>query len=312
MNRTKLNAIFEEFTLETLKNTNIEIIARHLVNGFISGYHVSPYYGFSSTFKENREYTYGDPLKYINWKKYAHLNRLLVKRFEQESNMRTLFLLDISGSMDFPMIERYPFSKKIFSCICIAAMAQFLIRQNDSYGIMTFSDRIEDYLRMGSGSLHHRQFINLLNRVVNQQLINKKTSISKVLHDVFISIPSSSLVVIFSDLIEDYNSLESLEKSILHANHKKHYLVVFHVMDTKREVEMEGIPVRARFIDMEIESSRELSIINIKKEYIATIKSLINKIKELWQKTGMEYYTVDINYPPYHVLNTFYLARGKK
>ncbi|TXK36968.1 DUF58 domain-containing protein, partial [Pontibacter qinzhouensis] len=122
------------------KFENMEFLAKQLVEGFITGLHQSPYHGFSVEFSEHRLYNSGESTRHIDWKVFARTDKLFVKRYEEETNLRCHILLDVSPSMYYPTHNN---GKITFSALCAAAMATLLRRQRDAVGVVTFTDKIE-------------------------------------------------------------------------------------------------------------------------------------------------------------------------
>jgi len=300
-----------ELTLEIIKNVSIEVIARHLVRGFITGLHKSPLHGFSSTFLENREYVPGYPLKYLNWKAYARLNKLFVKRFEDETNMRVMFLVDVSSSMDFPYLKRFPVSKKFFSLLCAGSMAYFLREQNDAYGICLFSERVEALIMPSSGASHYRDFFAIINEHALKSSQNVRTSLSQTIHTISNVVPRRTMLVVFSDMFEEYASLEGLRNAFIHTHHRKHYLILFHVVDMMREVNAMEVKPGSILKDPETSNIKSINSASVVREYKEKISDLIKRIRLLASEMNIEYYLTDINEPPEKILLNFYLHRNR-
>lgn len=313
MNNKKISNLnfFETLTYQTLTKTNIEIIAKSIVNGFISGYHKSPFFGFSTTFKEHREYVYGDPIKYIDWKKYAHIQKLMIKKYEQETNMRVLFVVDISSSMNYPLMNKYPYSKKVFALICVAVLTYFLRLQNDSYGILFFGDKIIDYIAPSRGPIHNKNFFSLINKHVAKETEGIKTSLVEPIKYGCFSLPKRSTIIVFSDFIQESLDISELRNVVLLFNSRMHYPIFFHVIDMLREVELTQISSPVFLRDVETLNKIEISHLSILESYQEQMKKILNEVSLLFKSVGGEYILADINNTPDLILNTFYLFRKR-
>lgn len=300
----------ESLTLDILKRVSIEVLARHLVQGFITGLHRSPLHGFSSTFSENREYVPGDPLKYINWKTYARLHKLYVKRFEDETNMRVLFLFDVSSSMEFPHLNRFPFSKKLYSFVCGGAMAYFLRTQNDAYGLALFGEDIITWLPPSSGSLHNKSFFSILNEYAFKYEEGRGTGLSVAIDAVASLLPSRSMVIIFTDMFENYEDLTPIRNALIHLHHRKHHAIIFHVVDVPSEINMDGFTEGKRLKDLETSQERDISSITLIEAYRQVMQELLTSIRRMASELNVEYYLADIHAPPSRLLHRFYTSRS--
>ena len=193
-----------ESNLVTLKDLyqfdNLEVIARQVVEGFIIGLHKSPFHGFSAEFAEHRLYNPGDAVKDIDWKMYARSDRLYIKRFEEETNLRCQIVLDASSSMYYPYNENADenhVTKARFSAVAASALMYMLKKQRDAAGLTIFSNDIDIHTKAGSTTLHHKLLSGHLHNAVKSNERNKSTAAAKCLHLVAESVNKRSMVVIF-------------------------------------------------------------------------------------------------------------------
>ncbi|MFN8257499.1 MAG: DUF58 domain-containing protein [Bacteroidales bacterium] len=231
---------------------NLEMLARQVVEGFITGLHKSPFHGFSVEFAEHRLYNQGESTRHIDWKLYARSDKLFVKRYEEETNLRSHILLDISSSMNFPYGKSAGQNKLGFSILLSAALIYLLNKQRDATGLTLFSDKVELHTEARLSTVHAKRLYSELNRLFGkeQKELRKKTSISSVLHEIAEQIHKRSLVIIFSDMIND-NSSENLFSALQHLKHNKHEVIIFHVVDKKHEMELNYQNRPYKFIDLE-------------------------------------------------------------
>ena len=203
------------------KITRLDLKARHIVEGFVGGMHKSPYQGFSVEFAEHREYAPGDDLKHLDWKVFGRTDRLYLKEYELETNLRSHILLDTSESMDYGSGES---SKLELACYIAASMAYLILKQQDSVGMVCFDKEIRHFVPASSAMGHMRSLIGTL----AQSTAANKTDLGAVFNTLAERFHNRGLVVIISDL---FDKPEAILKGLQHFGHKKHDVIVFHVMD---------------------------------------------------------------------------------
>jgi uncharacterized protein (DUF58 family) len=203
------------------KVRGLELQARLIVEGYLSGMHKSPYHGFSVEFAQHREYVPGDDIKHIDWKVYGRTGRFYLKQYEEETNLVCWLLIDISESMRY---GSGPVSKYDYACMSAAALAYLTLHQADSVGFATFDNQVRGFLRPSSQPSHLKQIVNLMNKGAAQE----KTSLAPIFHDLAERINRRSILVVLSDFFDDVpNVLAGLK----HLRYKRHEVVVFHVLD---------------------------------------------------------------------------------
>jgi uncharacterized protein (DUF58 family) len=254
-------------------SNNIEFFARQVVEGFITGKHKSPYHGFSVEFAEHRLYNSGESTRHIDWKLFARSDKLFVKRFEEETNLRCQLILDTSSSMYYPNFDKITFDKPnkiLFSVYASAVLMNIFKKQRDAVGISTFSDEIETHILAKSSNRHHQLIYHELENIlsINSKLNNRKTSTVSALHEIADRINQRSLVFMFTDMISDDNDLEKIFDAIKHLKHKKHEIVLFYVSDVSSEHLLEFDNKPYNFIDVESGKSIKLNPSHYKEEYL--------------------------------------------
>ncbi|MCS6794361.1 MAG: DUF58 domain-containing protein, partial [Raineya sp.] len=171
-----------QLTLEKIRQFgNIELLAKQLVEGFITGMHRSPFHGFSVEFAEHRLYNTGESTRHIDWKVFAKTDKLFIKRYEEETNLRCQILIDVSSSMFYPKDTK---GKLTFSVMAAAALAYMLQKQRDAVSIATFDDKILEQTPCKSTQIHLHQIFILLQNLLNAESNLQKTSATKVLHEI--------------------------------------------------------------------------------------------------------------------------------
>jgi len=230
---------------------NLELLARQVVEGFITGLHQSPFHGFSVEFAEHRLYNNGESVKNIDWKLLARTDKLFVKQFEEETNLRCYLLLDTSSSMNFPETG---INKLQFSIYAIASLINLFKRQRDAFGLCLFSDKIDWMSTVKSTSAHLFHLYSELENAFKYPKLKTNTEITKVLHQVAGQIHQRSLVILFSDMLENSLNPEKLQllfAAIQHLKFNKHEVIIFNVNDKQKEIDFNFGNRPYHFIDME-------------------------------------------------------------
>ena len=190
---------FEDFDLRQVDN--IELLAKQVVEGFIIGLHKSPFHGFSVEFAEHRLYNPGESTKNIDWKVYARSDKMFIKRYEEETNLRCQIVIDTSSSMYFPENDGKKPNKLQFSALAAASLMNLLKRQRDAYGLSIFDNKLHQHTKCKSSNTHYRLLLTYLDALIKDQTKQKSTSAAECLHQIAESIHRRSLVVIFLSLI---------------------------------------------------------------------------------------------------------------
>lgn len=230
---------------------NLELLARQVVEGFITGLHQSPFHGFSVEFAEHRLYNSGESVKNIDWKLYARTEKLFVKQFEEETNLRSYLLLDTSSSMNFP---ENGMGKMQFAIYAIASLMYLLKRQRDAFGLCAFSDKVDWISPARSTTQHMFHLYSKLENLWTNPNQNRQTDIASVLHHIADEVHQRSLIIIFSDMLENrpgQDKLNALFEALQHLRYAKHEVIIFNVNDQDKEVDFNFDNRPHHFIDME-------------------------------------------------------------
>ncbi len=287
---------------------NLEFIASQIVSGFITGLHRSPYHGFSVEFAEHRVYNTGESTKHVDWKLYARTEKLFVKQYEEETNLRSYIVLDTSSSMLFP----YQVSKLHFSVYCAAALIHLLRKQRDASGICLFGDRIETLTDAKLNSTHIQMLYAHLQGLLQKGAIplNKPTSTAEVLHQLADTIHKRSLVVIFTDMFSNGNR-EDLFSALQHLRYNKHEIILFHVKDKRMEENFEFSNRPHIFVDLESGREIKFSPNEIRETYKQQIAAFYQDLKLRCGQFQIDFVEADINESFQHVLLPYLLKRSK-
>jgi uncharacterized protein (DUF58 family) len=246
-----------------------EMIAHSVVEGFVSGFHESPYKGFAIEFAEHREYTPGDDLKHLDWKMLAKTDRYYIKQYEEDTSLTAYMLLDVSGSMGY---QSGTFQKLDFGKFICGVFSYLLLQQNDSIGLMTFDSKIRDFLPARTSKPHFRRIFDLLDGVKP----GYDTGLGEVLHLLANRLKRRALIVIVSDF---YDNFSDIERALSHFSHKKHEVIVFQVID-RQELNFEFSSL-TRFESLETEQFNLVDPLRLKREY----QRQFNQHQKALQKT---------------------------
>ena len=291
-------------------NDNLELIAHQVVEGFILGLHKSPFHGFSVEFAEHRLYNQGDPLKHIDWRVYGRTDKLFIKRFEEETNLRCCIVLDTSSSMQFPK-DIQKVNKLQFSCVAAASLLQLLKRQLDAASLALFDESVYYLSDCRSANSHYRMLMNELQRTLNLDTENKVTNAAKALHLVAEQMHKRSLIVIFSDMMDDAEHIEDLFSAMQHLRYNKHEVILFHVSDGKQELAFEFENRPYEFVDMESGERVKLQPQQIKDQYISKMCDFQQLIENRCHQYQVDRIAVDLSQPVEEVLHAFLIKRNK-
>ena len=302
----------EQYEIQRLGH--LELLARQVVEGFITGLHKSPFHGFSVEFAEHRIYNTGESTRYIDWKLFGRSDKLFVKRFEEETNLRCQLIIDNSSSMHFPEEGKSkPLNKINFSVHAAAAIAYMLRLQRDAVGVSIFSDQIELNTPARSNSLHHKMlFSEMEKRIANPGIqTGTKTMGAQALHEIAETIHKRSLVIIFSDMMDSSESQEELFGALQHLRHNKHEVILFHVTDKKTEEEFRFENRPYDFIDVETGEHVKVHSNEIKDIYVKAMQDFKHELKMRCAQYRIDFIEADINEGYRNVLLPYLLKREK-
>jgi uncharacterized protein (DUF58 family) len=211
------------------KVRSLELQARLIVEGYLSGMHKSPYHGFSVEFAQHREYVPGDDLKHLDWKVYGRTGRFYLKQYEEETNLALWVLVDASESMRYGSGPAGPAGKPLltkydYASLAAAALSYLTLQQQDSVGLVTYDNAVRQFLRPSSQPSHLKQIVNLLTRGAGRE----RTSLAPIFHDLADRVPRRGILVVLSDFFDEVGDLLN---GLKHLRHKRHEVVVMHVLD---------------------------------------------------------------------------------
>jgi len=282
-----------------LKLKKLQLSTRGIVEGFLIGLHKSPYHGFSVEFSDHRQYNPGEPLRDVDWKIAAKTGRYYVKRYEEETNLRSYIILDHSKSMFY---ESQGTSKIGYATQLAAALAWLMISQKDAVGLVTFNDKITNQLLPKAIRSYLAQIFGLLVNLEARESTDLYTNLTKIAE----SIRKRSLIIVISDLLDDPQRVLSAFKQFRHRHHE---LLVFHVTDPQED-EFK-FKHETEFVDAETGEKLRVNPWQIRKEYLANYQEHIAFLKTECQQAQIEYIPVHTSTPVADLLIRYLVKRGR-
>ncbi len=290
---------------------NLEFLAKQIVEGFITGLHRSPFHGFSVEFAENRLYNKGESTKHIDWKLFARTEKLFIKRYEEETNLRCQIVIDVSSSMLFPTHEKNKASKLAFSALSGAALIYLMRRQRDAVGLSLFSNQLDLHTPAKLAKVHAGLIYTALDQLMQTRLSDSKqtTDAAQMLHQIAESIHKRSLVIIFSDMF-DRNSPEEVFSALQHLKHNKHEVILFHVTDKNLEQDFNFQNRPYKFIDLESGEILKVNPNELRDNYRNVVNLYLKALKLKCNQYKIDFIEADINKSFKEILLPYLLKRN--
>jgi len=295
---------------------NMELFAKQVVEGFITGLHKSPYHGFSVEFAEHRLYNTGESTKHIDWKLFGRTDKIFVKRYEEETNLRCQLVIDASSSMYYPNIEipnlEKP-NKLLFAVFASAVMMNLLKKQRDAVGLSIYADKLEVHTPNRTTQRHHRILYDELDKLlqVDAVKLEKKTYSVVALHQISELLHKRSLVMIFTDFIHSSKTLEEQFEAYKHLKYNKHEVVLFYLNEPITEMDLEFDNKPYKFIDLETSEEIKLNPNLFKRKHKEQAEKYLKELKLKCLQYKIDFVEVDINKGFDLVLNSYLLKRQK-
>jgi len=263
----------------------LELRARAVVEGIISGMHRSPHRGYSVEFAQHRNYSPGDEIRHIDWKVFGRSDRLYVKQYEEETNLKAYFVLDASASMNY---RSGALSKLDYGAIIAASLSSLLLQQRDSVGLALFSDGVRSFMPASSTPSHLRLVLTQLEHVETAP----RTGISHTFHDLAERIRRRSLIIVLSDLFDDP---QAVVRGLQHFRHRKHEVIVFHLLDRDELT----FPFRETvvFQGMEEEGQMPAEPNALRREYLRLFEEYQTALRRGCRELGMDYVVMPTDQP---------------
>lgn len=287
---------------------NLELLARQVVEGFIIGLHKSPFHGFSVEFAEHRLYNPGDNLRYIDWKVYGKSDKMFVKKFEEETNLKCCIAIDTSASMRFP---ESGMNKLYFSCLAAAALMQLLRKQLDATALKLFADQVYWSSPIKSSERHYKMLITEMEKLLLAPSTEGQTNLPHILHHIAETMPKRSLVIVFSDFMDDLSREEAFYDSLQHLKHQQNEVIVFHVGEGSKEWEFAFENRPYEFVDMETGQKIKLKPEQVKEQYLDQLKAYHQRLYEHCAQYNIDLVACDINTSMDIILQQYLRKRNK-
>ena len=282
------------------KIANLQVLARQVVEGVCSGLHTSPHKGFSVEFRQHRQYVQGDEIRRLDWKVFGKTDRLYIKEYEEETNLRATLLVDVSGSMAY---AGSGVSKTKYAIQLAACLAYLMLRQADSVGLVTFDKKVRNYIPPRSRPSH----LQILLDTLQQTKTGGETELAKVFHQLVPKIHRRGLLIILSDCFGD---VPELMKALAHFRHAHHDIIIFQIWDPD-ELEF---PFKQwiRFDSLESDTDKRLiDPVQLRSVYMENLAQFRKALKEGCRRHRIDLVPVTTDKPYAEVL-AHYLAQRTK
>lgn len=289
---------------------NIEFLASQVVEGFIIGLHKSPFHGFSVEFAEHRLYNSGDNLKHIDWKVYGRVDKLFIKKYEEETNLRCQMVIDTSSSMLFPEDTGKP-NKLQFSCLAAASIIKILKKQLDAVGLSLFDSSLSLHTPCKSTTVHHKMLMTELEKQLQNKASNQSTNAANVLHQIADTIHKRSLIIIFSDMLDRISDANELFDALQHLKYNKHEVILFHVQDGTYEVDFAFENRPYEFIDLESGERLRMNSLQMKNDYVEKMKNYRSDLLLKCGQFGIDVVNANTNDGYEKILTSYLIKRNK-
>ncbi len=302
------NAPYQFLRGDSLKRiSRLELIARGVVEGFVSGRHQSPYKGTSIEFAEHRQYVPGDDLRNLDWRVFGKSDRYYIKQYKEETNLRATILLDASGSMAYAgdrsaKIDDQPVTKFEYARYLAATMAHLLIHQQDAVGLATFDTEVRDFIPCRSNARHMRLLLEKMEKLE----AGNETEPAPIFDEIAERVSRRGLLIVISDLFGD---ADAIVKSLHHFRYCRHEVILFHVM---AEEEL-SFPFESwsDFRDLENASiHEELDPATLRADYLDQVRTHIHKIETACGQLEMDYVPMNTRVPFDTALAGFLASRN--
>jgi uncharacterized protein (DUF58 family) len=275
----------------------LDLRARHIVEGFLSGMHRSPYFGQSVEFLQHREYVPGDDLRHVDWKVWARQDRLYVKQFEEDTNLRCTMVVDVSRSMQYGngTLNKYEYAATIAS-----SLAYLVLQQQDAVGCITFDEKVRMRIPIRSKRNHIHSVIESL----NVETPRDKTDVYDVLRTITETVPRRGMIVLVSDLLGD---VDGILKGLKLLRQRGHDVLVFHVMDDDElDFEFNG-PMR--FDGLESDDFLNCNPRALREGYLEALNDFLDRVRRQCAQNIVDYALIRTSDPLDAVLAKYLSSR---
>ncbi|WP_347173631.1 DUF58 domain-containing protein [Polaribacter uvawellassae] len=292
---------------------NIEILAKQVVEGFITGMHKSPFHGFSVEFSEHKLYNNGESTRHIDWKLFAKTEKLYTKKYEEETNLRCHIIIDNSASMHYPIVKNQTLgnlNKIGFATVAAASLSEILKRQRDAVGLSIYSDSYEYYAPEKGSDRHRKMILHQLEKLLNSNP-KSTTETYRFLHEIAEKIHRRSLIFLFTDMFQTNTDKDALFDALRHLKYNKHEVVLFHTYDKQHELDFDFENSPKKFVDVETGDALNIYSSNIKEAYQKSVNNYFNELKLKCLQYQIDYVAVNSNDGFETVLTSYLISRRK-
>jgi uncharacterized protein (DUF58 family) len=293
---------------------SMELRARLIVEGFITGLHKSPYHGFSVEFAEHRPYNSGDELRHVDWKVYGKTDRFYVKQYEEETNLRHHVVLDTSASMHYR--HSAGITKLRYAAYLAAALHYLMVRQRDATGLIAFDEKVHTVMPPKATGGYLRALLARLDELTREQPrprngAGTRTGAAAALHEVAERITRRSLVVVLTDLFENVAAHEDLLKALQHLRYRGHEVLVFHILESETERAFRFPDQPMLFRDVETGEEITLQPAQLREHYAEAVQNFSDRFRRKCREFHIDFEELDTG-QPYDVALMAYLNKRRK
>jgi uncharacterized protein (DUF58 family) len=282
------------------KLQGLQLRARLIVEGYVSGVHRSPFHGFSIEFAEHREYSPGDDLRYLDWKVFGRTDKFYLKQFEEETNLICYLLLDASESMAYKS-DRAAMTKLEYAQTAAAALAYLILNQQDSVGLVVFDEEIRSLVRPSGNPSHMKQIL----QVMETSTGGRKTATGPIFHDLAERFKKRGIVVVLSDLFDDVGAMMA---GLNHFRHRRHEVIVMHVLDPA-EIDF-PFEQSTLFCGLEQLPKKLVEPRAIRKAYLDEFNNFVHQIKKDCRRHRIDYVQLRTDQSLEAALSAYLASRG--
>ena len=283
------------------KLQGLQLRAKLIVEGYVSGVHRSPFHGFSIEFAEHREYSPGDDLRYLDWKVFGRTDKFYLKQFEEETNLMCYLLLDTSESMTYKS-GAAAMSKLEYAQCAAAALAYLILHQQDSVGLAAFDEELRSFVRPSGSPSHLKELLHMMEQTPG----GNKTATGPIFHDLAERFKKRGIVIVLSDL---FDNVETMMRGLKHFRHRRHEVVLMHVLDpAELDFPFEQITL---FRGLEQMPQALVEPRAIRKAYLAEFGSYLRRLKTACRRHRIDYVPLRTDQSLEVVLASYLASRGK-
>ena len=290
---------------------NLELLAKQVVEGFITGMHKSPFHGFSVEFSEHKLYNKGESSRHIDWKLFAKTEKLYTKKYEEETNLRCHIIIDNSASMHYPMVKSQTvdaLNKVGFAAVAAACLLEILKKQRDAVGLSVYADTYEYYAPEKGSERHRKMILHQLEQLLTTTS-KATTNTYHYLHEIAEKLHRRSLIFLFTDMFQTTTKEEALFEALRHLKYNKHEVVLFHTYDAKTEFEFNFDNTPKKFVDVETGEAINVYAENIQGSYKQLVEAYFKQLKNKCLQYKVDYVPTDINSGFTDILTTYLVHR---